>query len=38
MRAHATEGFEFIAEAADVVSAYLPHRPRPKSNQGLKKN
>ena len=38
MRAHATEGFESIAEAADVVAAYLPHRPRPRSQEGLKKN
>jgi pimeloyl-ACP methyl ester carboxylesterase len=38
MRAHATEGFATIAEAADAVAAYLPHRPRPRSHEGLKKN
>jgi pimeloyl-ACP methyl ester carboxylesterase len=38
MRAHAQEGFASIAEAADAVAAYLPHRPRPRSHDGLKKN
>lgn len=38
MRAHAKEGFATIEEAADAVAAYLPHRPRPKSTEGLKKN
>jgi pimeloyl-ACP methyl ester carboxylesterase len=38
MRAHANEGFGSIAEAADAVAAYLPHRPRPRSHDGLKKN
>ena len=38
MRAHAKEGFASIAEAAQAVAEYLPHRPRPKSNEGLKKN
>jgi pimeloyl-ACP methyl ester carboxylesterase len=38
MRAHAEEGFGSIAEAADAVAAYLPHRPRPRSHEGLKKN
>jgi pimeloyl-ACP methyl ester carboxylesterase len=38
MRAHATEGFASVAEAADAVAAYLPHRPRPRSQEGLKKN
>ena len=38
MRAHAAEGFGSIAEAADAVAAYLPHRPRPRSQEGLKKN
>jgi pimeloyl-ACP methyl ester carboxylesterase len=38
MRAHATEGFASVAEAADAVAAYLPHRPRPRSHEGLKKN
>jgi pimeloyl-ACP methyl ester carboxylesterase len=38
MRAHAREGFASVAEAADVVAAYLPHRPRPRSHEGLQKN
>lgn len=38
MRAHAREGFGSIAEAADAVAQYLPHRPRPRSHDGLKKN
>jgi pimeloyl-ACP methyl ester carboxylesterase len=38
MRAHAREGFASVAEAADAVAAYLPHRPRPRSTEGLKKN
>jgi pimeloyl-ACP methyl ester carboxylesterase len=38
MRAHAHEGFGSIAEAADAVAEYLPHRPRPRSHEGLKKN
>jgi pimeloyl-ACP methyl ester carboxylesterase len=38
MREHAHEGFASIAEAADVVANYLPHRPRPRSHEGLKKN
>ena len=38
MRARAHEGFATIAEAADAVGAYLPHRPKPRSHDGLKKN
>jgi pimeloyl-ACP methyl ester carboxylesterase len=38
MREHAHEGFASLEEAANVVAAYLPHRPRPHSNEGLKKN
>ena len=38
MRAHASEGFASIADAAQAVAEYLPQRPRPKSNEGLKKN
>lgn len=38
MRAHAREGFATVEEAADAVAEYLPHRPRPKSTEGLKKN
>ena len=38
MRAHAQEGFATVAEAAEAVAAYLPHRPRPRSHEGLRKN
>lgn len=38
MRAHAKEGFATVQEAADAVAEYLPHRPRPKNTDGLKKN
>jgi pimeloyl-ACP methyl ester carboxylesterase len=38
MKAHAAEGFDSIEEAAEAVARYLPHRPRPRSNEGLKKN
>ena len=32
------EGFASIEEAADAIANYLPHRPRPRSLGGLKKN
>jgi len=32
------EGFASLEEAADSVSAYMPHRPRPKDTSGLLKN
>ena len=32
------EGFASIEEAADTIAAYLPHRKRPRSLEGLKKN
>ena len=32
------EGFATLEEAADAIAAYLPHRPRPKSLDGLRKN
>jgi pimeloyl-ACP methyl ester carboxylesterase len=38
MRAHAVEGFGSIEDAAQAVAEYLPHRPRPRSLDGLKKN
>jgi pimeloyl-ACP methyl ester carboxylesterase len=38
MRMHARDGFATVEEAADAVAAYLPHRPRPRSTEGLKKN
>ena len=31
-------GFASLEEAADAVAAYLPHRPKPRSTEGLKKN
>ncbi len=38
MRAYAEEGFATIADAANAVAEYLPHRPRPRSHEGLRKN
>jgi pimeloyl-ACP methyl ester carboxylesterase len=38
MRERAAEGFASIEEAAEAVARYLPHRPRPKSLDGLRKN
>lgn len=38
MRAHAADGFASIEAAAEAVAAYLPHRPRPTSLDGLRKN
>ncbi|WP_067854281.1 alpha/beta fold hydrolase [Nocardia shimofusensis] len=32
------EGFDTVEQAADAVSAYMPHRPRPASNDGLLRN
>lgn len=32
------DGFTSLEEAADAVAAYLPHRARPRSAEGLKKN
>lgn len=32
------DGFASLAEAADTVAAYLPHRPRPADPSGLMKN
>lgn len=31
-------GFDSVEDAADVIAAYLPHRPRPKTLDGLRKN
>ena len=31
-------GFDSLEQAADAIAAYLPHRPRPRSTEGLKKN
>ena len=38
MRDHAHEGFATYEEAADAIARYLPHRPKPPSLEGLKKN
>jgi pimeloyl-ACP methyl ester carboxylesterase len=38
MVSHAEEGFGSLDEVADAVAAYLPHRPRPRNLDGLKKN
>jgi pimeloyl-ACP methyl ester carboxylesterase len=32
------DGFDSLDEAADAVAAYLPHRPKPRSPEGLRKN
>jgi pimeloyl-ACP methyl ester carboxylesterase len=32
------DGFDSLEAAADAVAAYLPHRPKPRSPEGLKKN
>jgi pimeloyl-ACP methyl ester carboxylesterase len=32
------DGFESLEDAAEAVAAYLPHRPKPRSPEGLKKN
>jgi pimeloyl-ACP methyl ester carboxylesterase len=32
------DGFDSLDAAADAVAAYLPHRPKPRSPEGLKKN
>jgi len=34
----APDGFASLDEAADAVAAYLPHRRRPRSTEGLRKN
>ena len=38
MSAHLDEGFGSLEEVANVISAYLPHRPQPKDLSGLEKN
>ena len=38
MSEHSREGFSNVEEAADAISAYLPHRPRPRDFSGLSKN
>jgi pimeloyl-ACP methyl ester carboxylesterase len=36
--ASGVDGFDTLEQAADAVAAYLPHRTRPRSPEGLKKN
>ncbi|WP_436637046.1 alpha/beta fold hydrolase [Microbaculum sp. FT89] len=38
MGARMDSGFQSLEEAADAVAEYLPHRPRPRSLDGLRKN
>jgi pimeloyl-ACP methyl ester carboxylesterase len=38
MREKAAEGFATVEEAAAAIAAYLPHRPKPRSLDGLRKN
>lgn len=38
MSTHSDDGFATLEDAADVIAEYLPHRPRPKSLDGLRKN
>ncbi|HTG22751.1 MAG TPA: alpha/beta hydrolase [Reyranella sp.] len=38
MAAHIDDGFASLDDAADAIAAYLPHRKRPKSLDGLRKN
>lgn len=38
MRAHLEDGFASVEEAADAIAIYLPHREKPKSLEGLRKN
>lgn len=38
MAEHSADGFATLEEAADVITQYMPHRPRPKDLEGLRKN
>lgn len=38
MAARIDDGFATLEEAADAIAQYLPHRPRPKRLDGLRKN
>jgi pimeloyl-ACP methyl ester carboxylesterase len=38
MAEHAQDGFASLDDAADAIARYLPHRPRPRSLDGLRKN
>lgn len=38
MSAYSAEGFGSLQEVADAIAKYLPHRPKPKKLEGLRKN
>jgi pimeloyl-ACP methyl ester carboxylesterase len=38
MRERSADGFASIEEAAEAIALYLPHRPKPRSLDGLRKN
>jgi pimeloyl-ACP methyl ester carboxylesterase len=38
MRAHLADGFASVEDAAAAIATYLPHRPPPRSLEGLRKN
>lgn len=38
MAEHSADGFATLEEAADIIAQYMPHRPRPKDLEGLRKN
>lgn len=38
MRAHLEDGFASVEEAAASIATYLPHREKPRSTEGLRKN
>jgi pimeloyl-ACP methyl ester carboxylesterase len=38
MTANAQDGFGSLEDVAEAISAYLPHRPRPRNLEGLQKN
>lgn len=38
MRAHLDDGFGSVEEAAEAIATYLPHREKPRSLEGLRKN
>lgn len=38
MAEHSENGFSTLEDAADVIAQYMPHRPRPKDLEGLRKN
>ena len=38
MQQNIEEGFATLEEAAEVIASYIPHRPKPKNLDGLRKN